>query len=155
MPNPVASNYDPKYVSLDDIPVSGPDTYDVEGKRKALFQAESSLELDVNNGEQIEDRNLLTGHQSAVMYLATHVLTHAAEEPGDVTLGDMADDGGQITNYSSRYLEEYNRLVDQLDAISGGSADNYSIAVNTGSDRVDSTEYARSNNTEGASGPES
>lgn len=131
---PVETDYKPKYVTLDDVPISGPDRgYEAQDKRKALFHAETSLELDVNGGKEIT--NVLNAHQTAVMNLATHVLTHAAEEPGDVTLGDMQSGGGTITEYSSRYLEEYERLVDSI--LSSGTSDdsdNFSVAVNTGAD---------------------
>lgn len=136
----IETNYDPKYVSIDDVPISGPDNYTSAEKRKAIFNAESSLELDVNNGQMIESGEVLPAHRSAVMNLATHVLTHAAEEPSNVTLGDMADDGGTITEYSSRYLDEYNRLVSELTSISGGSSNTFSVSVNTNTDSVDGTE---------------
>lgn len=136
----IETDYTPKYVSLSDVPISGPDEYTSEQKRKAIFSAESRLELDTNDGEEIEDRNLLGGHQTAVMNLATHVLTHAAEEPSDVTIGDMASGGGTITDYSSRYLEEYQMLVDQLQSATSGSTSNFSVSVNTGSDRAEGAE---------------
>lgn len=133
----VETDYNPQYVELDDVPISGPDDYKPEEKRKALFHAESSLELDVNNGKTIQKEDLTNSHRSAVMNLATHVLTHAAEEPSDVTIGDMQDGGSTITEYSSRYLEEYQRIVDGLVESGAGGHGNFSIAVNTGEDRYD------------------
>lgn len=131
----VETNYQPKYVELDDVPLSGPDDYSSEQKRKALFHAESSLELDVNNGDPIQPADLTNSHRSAVMNLATHVLTHAAEEPSDVTIGDMEDGGGTVTEYSSRYLEEYQRIVDGLIESGAGGHGNFSIAVNSNKDK--------------------
>lgn len=131
----VETEYQPVYVDLDDIPLSGPDDYAVEEKRKALFHAESSMELDVNNGDSVKPEDVSNSHKSAVMNLATHVLTHAAEEPSDVTIGDMQDSGGTITEYSSRYLEEYQRIVKALRQSGSGGHGNYSVAVNTGEDR--------------------
>lgn len=127
----VETEYTPKYVELEDVPLSGPDEYESTQKRLALFHAEGSLELDVNNGEVIGDNELLQAHRSAVMNLATHVLTHAAEDPSDVTLGDMADGGGTITEYSSRYLDEYNRIVDNLIDSGSGGHGNFSKSINT------------------------
>ena len=134
---PVETDYTPLYVDLEDVPLSGPDSYAVEEKRKALFHAESSLELDTNNGDPIKDEDLTNSHKSAVMNLATHVLTHAAEEPSDVTIGDMQDGGGTITEYSSRYLEEYQRIVESIRDSGSGGHGNFAIAVNTGEDRYD------------------
>lgn len=135
---PIEDDYDPKYLgSLDDVPISGPDDYTASEKRQAIYHAESSLELDTNTGDEIDQSNLTNAHLSAVMNLATHVLTHAAEEPSDVTLGDMADGGSTITEYSSRYLDEYKRLVDRIaeTGVGGGSSSgNFSTAVNTGLD---------------------
>lgn len=134
---PIETDYEPVYVRLEDIPLSGPDDYAPAEKRKALFHAESSLELDVNNGEQFKPDEVSNSHKSAVINLATHVLTHAAEEPSDVTIGDMQSGGGTITEYSSRYLEEYQRIVDGLVESGSGGHGNFSIAVNTGEDRYD------------------
>jgi hypothetical protein len=133
MTDPIESTYQPKYVTLDDVPITGPDEYTDGEKRLALFKAESRLELDVNGGEVIPQDERIDAHRSAVMDLGTHVLTHGANDPSDVTLGDMAD-GGQASNeYSSRFLESYNETVDVLlDTSAGSDAGNYSTAVNTG-----------------------
>lgn len=130
----VETDYDPKYIGLEDVPISGPDDYSSEQKRKAIFHAESSLELDVNGGDEITQSEVVNAHRIAVMNLATHVLTHAAEEPSDVTIGDMASGGGTATEYSSRYLDEYNRLVDKIQesGVGGGGYGNFSVAVNSG-----------------------
>jgi hypothetical protein len=128
----VETDYDPKYVELEDIPLSGPDDYSSEAKRKALFHAESSLELDANNGEEIQPGDLTNSHKSAVINLATHVLTHAAEEPSDVTIGDMQSGGGTATEYSSRYLDEYKRIIEALVESGSGGHGNFSVAVNSG-----------------------
>lgn len=129
----IETEYDPIYVdSLDDIPISGPDNYTPEQKRKSLFHAETRLELDINSGTEIPSDEVTDSHRIAVMNLATHVLTHAAEDPSDVTLGDMSSGGGTITEYSSRYLDEYERIVEQLNESGSGSSDygNYTLTVN-------------------------
>lgn len=128
----VETDYQPKYVELEDVPLSGPDEYSSEEKRKALFHAEASLELDVNNGSPFELDEISNSHRSAIINLATHVLTHAAEEPSDVTIGDMQSGGGTITEYSSRYLDEYQRIVEGLVESGSGGHGNFTVAVNSG-----------------------
>jgi len=127
---PVEYDYEPRYVDIDDVPISQPDNYEIEQKRRALYHAEGSLELDVNNGEVIPAPDRVQAHSSAVMNLATHVLTPSAEDAWDVTLGDMASGGGEIPEYSSRFLDEYLRLVEQLLDTGYGSSGNFSKAVN-------------------------
>lgn len=141
---PVDQDYEPRYVGdLSNVPISGPDDYTDEEKRKALFHAETELELDVNDGEQIATSSVKDIHKLAVMNLATHVLTHAAEEPSDVTLGDMADGGGTITEYSSRYGDAYDTLIDKIVSTGAGdsSSDNYAVFVNTGQVADNSTTH--------------
>lgn len=136
---PIEQDYEPKYVDLDDVPIAGPgvdnDTeYSAESKRKALFQAESELEADVNEGAELATDEVKNIHQVAVMNLATHVLTHAAEDPSDVTLGDMASGGGAISDYSSTYRETYDNLVDKINksSIGGSGSGNFAVIVNNG-----------------------
>jgi hypothetical protein len=130
----IETDYTPTYIELDDVPVSGPDQYEAEAKRKAIYHAEASMELDVNNGESIAQSDVTNAHKSAVMHLATHMLTHAAGDPSDITLGDMASGGGQTTEYSSRYLDEYQRLVEGLVESGSGGHGNFSVAVNSNAD---------------------
>jgi len=134
----IETDYTPQYIELDDVPISGPDQYSSEQKRKAIFHAETSLELDTNSGEDIPAAEVIDPHRIAVMNLATHVLTHAAEEPSDVTIGDMSSDGGALSDYSSRYLDEYNRLVDKINEAGIGSSDygNFSRSVNSGTSDI-------------------
>lgn len=134
----VETDYQPRYVELEDVPVSGPDTYSSEDKRKALFSAESQLELDINNGEKIAQKEVIRAHRLAVMNLATHYLTHSAEDPADVTLGDMVDGGGGIGDYSSKYEQRYEKIVDKINEAGIGSSQygNFSKTVNSGIDDV-------------------
>lgn len=133
---PIEDNYQPKYVeSLEDVPIAGPDiSYDDGDKRLALYHAESKLELDVNDGQEIPSDELTDSHKSAAMYLATHILTHAAADPADVTLGDMSSPGTEI-DYSSHYLESYNNIIDSIQSANLGSGTQNSVAVNSGSPR--------------------
>lgn len=129
---PIETDYQARYVDLEDVPVAGPDEYTDGEKRLALHSAESELDLDVNGGEPIPSSDLIEAHETAVVNLATHYLTHAAEEPSDVTLGDMADGGGQITEYSSQYLDAYLRIIEKLSEAgkASGSGGGYSTHVN-------------------------
>lgn len=141
---PVEDDYQPKYVdSLYDVPISGPDDYSDEDKRKALFHAEAQLELDVNDGEEIANGDIVDAHRVAAMNLATHILTHSAEDPADVTLGDMASGGGNLVEYSSRYLEAYNMLVDKIvtSAVGSGDSENFAVFVNNGKTGNNSDTY--------------
>lgn len=134
----IETDYEPKYIDLEDVPLSGPDDYSSEDKRKAIYQAETKLELDVNSGEAIQQSEVIEAHRAAVMNYATHVLTHSAEDPSDVTLGDMQDGGGTITDYSSDYLQHYHDLVDQINSSGVGSSNygNFSVAVNYDEDAL-------------------
>lgn len=129
---PIENDYRPRYVELEDVPVAGPDDYTDSEKRLALHSAESELDLDVNGGDPIPSSDLVEAHETAVVNLATHYLTHAAEEPSDVTLGDMADGGGQVNSYSSQYLDTYLRIIEKLkDAGKASGPDGgHSVSVN-------------------------
>lgn len=142
---PIGEDYSPTYIdSLEDLPVSGPDDYSPGEKRKALFNAEPEFELDVNEGEEISSDEVTDTHRVAVLNLATHKLTGAAEGPSDVTLGDMADGGGAINEYSSQFLETYERLVDKILKTGHGnsSSDNHATFVNNGLVDSDSTTHS-------------
>ena len=140
---PVETNYAPKYIDLEDVPVAGPDEYSDGAKRKALFEAEATLELDVNDGMEIEQSELNDAHRAAVMNLGTHILTHSAGSPDDVTLGDMADGGGQSMDYASKYLERYERLIEKIRGTSDGDQGygNVSVSKNTRDSDSMSEEY--------------
>lgn len=129
------STYEPKYGSLSDIPITGPDTYTDGQKRQALFNAEGTLELDLNGGDPISDNQVTRAHQIAVGYLGTHNLTYGSVAPEDTTLGDLADSGSRRDEYSSHFLEEYDRMIEKIiDSASGdigGTRSNHSVAVNT------------------------
>lgn len=125
------STYDPYIAKKSDVPVAGPDTYSGTQKNKALYMSEARLEGEVNDGAKIDPVTKL--HTAAVANLATHYLTHAAEEPDDVTLGDVADTGQKITKYSSRYLDEYESMVDAIEdsQVEAGGIDHFSYTTGT------------------------
>lgn len=127
---PIDSSYTPQYVDLDDIPLSGPDDYSATDKRKALYEAEGSLELDVNGGSPIAQHEVFKAHRIAVMNLGTHVLTKGASDPSSVTLGDMASNGSERTEYASQYLERYNELIDGI-VSDGSKSGKRTVSVNS------------------------
>lgn len=108
------SDYQSRYVPTTELPVDGPDSYDVEKKRRALFQAESRLDADVNGGEPIVEANIHPIHRYAVLNLATFHLVRAAVSPEDVTLGDIANDGDRRETYAEQFLESYENAVEAL-----------------------------------------
>lgn len=107
--------YTPQYVDFADIPVQVPDDYTSSQKASALEYAESSIELDVNDGEQISPKKQITAVDAAVKQLATAHLVRSAEEPTDVTLGDLEDGGDSASeladDFESSYTEQVKRII--------------------------------------------
>jgi hypothetical protein len=134
----VSGSYQPSYAGIGDVPLSGPgadadqseNDYDETQKRKALFYAESKVELDFNDGDALVEPT--KHHRNAVMNLASHILTAAAEEPDDVSIGDMVGEGGSLVRYSSTYLENYKSLRRSIreSTVEDGGVDNYTTTVN-------------------------
>lgn len=107
--------YSPKYVNLEDVPVRQvPDDYEKEEKEDALEFAESSLELDVYDGEQIPAAELDTMIVAAVKQKATCELVKGAEDPTSTKLGDISDDGTNKTDYANSFCERYDEIVDKI-----------------------------------------
>lgn len=106
--------YTPKYVRIDSVPVQIPDDYTNSEKEDALEYAESSLELDLNDGEVISQGNVTTMMESAVKQLATCQLAKSAEDPDDITLGDLEDTGSTKIEYAESFCDEYEKIVDKL-----------------------------------------
>lgn len=128
----IGTDYEPKYIELEDVPINGPDNYSSSDKRKAIYSAESALELDVNGGEVIPKDEITNAHKSAVMNYATHILTHGNEDSAQSTIGDMSQ--GTNTEYYTKFLDRYKSLVDNLISISSGSSNIFSVSVNTSDD---------------------
>jgi hypothetical protein len=108
-------SYSPQYVDLSDVPMAGvDDDYGAEAKQDALEYAESKLETDINEGGSLEDDELQSSHRSAVKALATHILTHEAEDAASTKLGDLTSSGESILSYSSHWLDLYEDLRDSI-----------------------------------------
>jgi len=106
--------YDPKYVTVSDVPVQIPDDYSNEEKEDALEHAEASLELDLNNGEAINPSNITTMMRAAIKQLATCQLAKGAEHPDDISLGDLSDTGDTKVSYAESFCDEYEKIVGKL-----------------------------------------
>jgi hypothetical protein len=137
------SQYQPRYVTLDAIPLVEKRTYTDTEKREALFSAESELELDTNNGLEIEDDEITHSHQNAVANLGTYYLTKSQVTPESTTLGDMSDESSEAANtHAKKYFETYKRIVSGINDADGtvGGKTHKNIAVNTRSrDKMDHT----------------
>jgi hypothetical protein len=111
--------YSSKYVELTDIPVQIPDDYSDKEKGDALEFAESSLELELNEGQAIEQETLdgPAGFaiRSAVKQKATCELAKGAEHPDDTALTDLSDTGADKADYAAEaFCERYKELVDKI-----------------------------------------
>jgi len=107
-------SYSPRYVSIHDIPVQIPDDYTDSQKEDALEYAESSLELDLNNGEVIPPEDQITIMESAIKQLATCHLAKGAEDPNDVTLGDIEDAGDTKVEYANSFCDQYEDTITRI-----------------------------------------
>lgn len=108
------TQYEPKYVSVSDVPLEVEDTYSTGDKRRALFQAEGDFELDYNAGYTVDQSEIKAAHQNAIINLATYYLVRSATSPKDVTLGELADDGDEKKEHADQYLETYHQLIERL-----------------------------------------
>jgi len=108
----MSDHYEPKYISLDDIPVQIPDDYNDSEKRDAIEFAEAMLELDVNDGEEFADSNLTPYHIAALKQKGTCELAKGAEDNDDVALQDLEDSGDTKVDYSIRaFCNRYDEIV--------------------------------------------
>lgn len=105
--------YEPKYVTLDSIPVQIPDDYDPKEKRDALEYAETIIEIDINDGEPLQ--NVTPVHEAAVKQKATCELAKGSEHPDDVALGDLEDTGSTKAEYAAdAFCQRYKEIVDKI-----------------------------------------
>lgn len=107
--------YSPKYVELSDVPVRQvPDDYDDDEKEDALEFAETSLELDLYDGETIPEDKRIPQVVAAVKQKATCELVKGAEDPTSTKLGDLADDGSNKTDYAESFCQRYDEIVGKI-----------------------------------------
>lgn len=112
------SQYSPKYVTFDDIPVQIPDDYDVREKAAALEFAESSIELDLLSGDPIPQDVLGSGGvmiEAAIKQKATCELAKGAEHPDDSALTDLSSTGSNKADYAAdAFCNRYDELVEKI-----------------------------------------
>jgi len=111
--------YSIKYVDLTEIPVQIPDDYSDKEKTDALEFAESSIELELSEGQEI-DKEVLNGAagfaiRSAIKQKATCELAKGAEHPDDVALTDLDDAGSTKVDYAAQaFCDRYDELVTKI-----------------------------------------
>ena len=128
-------SYSPKYVGYDEIPVQVPDEYSKKEKGMALELAESSLELDLKDGATISDSEFSSMMAAAIKQKATCELVKGADDPNDVTLGDLSDDGTTKQDYSEVFCDRYDEIVGKLinaGVIEGGANNRSPFVYTTG-----------------------
>lgn len=125
----MSSSYDPKYLNDDDFPVGEDEVFafaDTAEENRAIDAAESRLELDVNDGQEISDPN--DYHSEAVALYATYRLARTARHPASSAQGQLGDGGADdAASYAEALLRDYRETVeliedtDQDDDYSSGS----------------------------------
>ena len=108
--------YEPKYTSLENVPLGSFDYPDDE-KRQAIARAESRLEADVNDGEEIQSPEGI--HADAVENLATFRLLRPATGPTEARYGETAEYGENQLDYLQTYKQEYEEIVEAINAAEG------------------------------------
>jgi hypothetical protein len=103
--------YSPKYVSRSDIPVQIPDNYNERDKNAALELAETSLELDLNDGDEISDEDVSSMMRVAVKQKATCELAKSADDPNSTKFGDITDSGTNKQDYAKMFCDRYDEIV--------------------------------------------
>jgi hypothetical protein len=105
--------YSPNYLTTDEIPVQIPDDYSESKKLEALEVAEAEAELDLNDGEKLLDlpSTILPKVKIAIKQKATAELIEAAEDPDDVTLGDLDDSGTNKSDYGDIFSSQYDDII--------------------------------------------
>lgn len=107
--------YSPKYINVDDIPVQIPDDYSNSEKLDAIEFAESSLELDLNDGNAIPDGKDTSVMRAAVKQKATCELAKGAEHPDDTALTDLSTTGSNKADYAAEaFCDRYDELIDKI-----------------------------------------
>lgn len=130
-------SYSPKYINIDEVPLQVPDEYSNENKQNAIEVAESCIEVDVNDGEELEAEHLeYSVVIAAIKQKATCELIKGAAHPNDVRLGDVQENTGK-EELASTFCERYDYMVEKINArgIITSSADDspYSYTTSGGS----------------------
>jgi len=112
--------YTPKYITEENVPVQIPDDYSQTEKLDAIQLAESLIELELNDGETFQ--TVSSVHEAAIKQRATAELAKGAEDPNDVTIADIRDDGSNKTEYAHQaFKRHYDELVSKIRAFKESS----------------------------------
>lgn len=119
--------YTPRYVNREEVPVQIPDDYNEREKNAALEFAESSIELDLNDGKKINSDNVTPLVKSAIKQKATCELAKSADDPNSVKLGDISDSGTNKVDFAQSFCDRYDEMVGKLlsSGLFGESTDRY------------------------------
>jgi hypothetical protein len=116
--------YTPKYISdLDEVPVTGPDPYDTSAKMRAVKQAESKLEADVNDGSVIDPNDREDIHGFAANAYASYLLALGPKAPDSMLGGDLADEGSDRTTFAEHLRQMYYDARDSIIAAADDAGD--------------------------------
>lgn len=107
--------YSAKYVTVTEVPVQIPDDYSTERKLEALELAESEIEFDLKNGDELtEGEASISLVQAAIKQKATCELAKGADDPNSSKMGDLSDDGTTKSDYAQTFCDKYDELVSKL-----------------------------------------
>lgn len=107
--------YSPQYIQVDDVPVQIPDDYDDSEKLDSIEFAETSLELDLNDGGEIKPSKVTSVMRAAVKQKATCELAKGAEHPDDTALTDLSTTGADKSEYAAEaFCNRYDELIQKI-----------------------------------------
>ena len=107
-------SYTPKYISIDDIPVQVPvDDYSEQEKADAIEVAESSMELDVNDGVQLTKDQLFSIVIAGIKQKATCELIKGASHQNSIKLGDI-EQGDARLDLAENFCDSYEEIVAKI-----------------------------------------
>lgn len=108
-------SYSPKYIQINDVPVQIPDDYEDYEKLDAIEFAETSLELDLNDGGEIDADPVPSVMRAAVKQKATCELAKGAEHPDDTALTDLSNSGADKADYAAEaFCLRYDELIEKI-----------------------------------------
>lgn len=123
--------YSPRYVNRQDVPVQIPDDYTDRQKNAALEFAESSIELDLNDGDTLPSEKVKPLVRAAIKQKATCELAKAADDPNSTRLGDISDSGTNKTDFAQSFCDRYDEMVAKIlqSGVFGESTDPYTYTT--------------------------
>lgn len=103
-----ASPYEPKYLKdVSKVPVAGPDEWDESEKLDKVETAESVLESDLNDGQEIPQTQVEDLHRKSVAVYATYLFGLSPSHPASVRAGQMPDGSRKQSRFATDMKELY------------------------------------------------